>query len=277
MNVLVLITGASGFVGQQVLRSLDARQYPVRAITRSPDSSVFNRYSNIESLVQTQDLFQESPDWWMRALEGVSVVVHVAWHVEPTTYLQSPQNIECLVGTVRLARAATQSNVRRFVGIGTCFEYDLSAGTLSVDTPLKPTTLYASCKASAFMTLSQLFAQSDVEFLWCRLFYLYGEGEKSGRLMPHLRQRLSAGEHAELTSGKQIRDFMDVREAGSLITELTCGETQGAVNVCSGVPTTVRQFAEAVADEYSARHLLKFGARQNNAIDPPQVLGIRNF
>ena len=131
-----------------------------------------------------------------------------------------------------------QAGVRRLVGVGTCFEYDLAQGVLRIDTPLRPQTLYAACKASTFQVLGQLLPTAGVEFAWCRLFYLHGEGEDSRQLVPYLRQKLSAGEPAELTSGNQIRDFLDVREAGAIIAEAALGDRQGPINVCSGVPIT---------------------------------------
>ena len=176
---------------------------------------------------------------------------------------------------MRLAQGAAQAKVRRFVGIGTCFEYDLSVGHLSVETALQPSTPYAEAKAAAFTALSRSLPQQGVEFAWCRLFYLYGEGEDERRLVPYLRARLRAGEPAELTSGKQIRDYLDVRDAGRMIVEAALGTVQGPVNICSGIPTTIRQLAERIADEYGRRDLLRFGARPDNLVDPPCIVGVR--
>jgi nucleoside-diphosphate-sugar epimerase len=202
-------------------------------------------------------------------------VIHVAWNVEPATYLQSIKNLDCLTGTLHLAKGAAQARVRRFIGIGTCFEYDLTGGMLSVQTPLRPLTPYAGAKAAAFMALSQWLPQQGVEFAWCRLFYLHGEGEDERRLVPYLRAKLMAGEPAELTSGKQIRDYLDVREAARMIVETALSAVQGPVNICSGMPITVRQLAEQIADEYGRRDLLRFGARPDNLVDPPCVVGLR--
>src|SRR5262249_10007430 len=144
-------------------------------------------------------------------------------------------NLDCLAGTLQLAKGAVRAGVRRFVGVGTCFEYDLTVGTLPVDTPLRPSTPYAAAKAAAFMALSQWLPQQTVEFAWCRLFYLYGEGEDARRLLPHLRARLAAAEPAELTSGTQVRDYLDVREAGRMIAQAALGVVQGPLNICSGI------------------------------------------
>jgi len=47
------------------------------------------------------------------------------------------------------------------------------------------------------------------------------------------------------------------------------------VNICSGHPVTVREVAESIADEFGRRDLLRFGARADNPVDPPCVVGVR--
>ena len=275
MMSLVLLTGATGFVGRQVLRALGERGAMVRVVVREERQGRLETSASVEKIVTTPDLFAENSAWLAEICRGVDIVLHVAWNVEPGTYLQSVKNIDCLNGTLHLAKAAAQVGVRRFIGIGTCFEYDFTEGMLSIQTPLRPTTPYAEAKAGAFMALSQYLPKHGVEFVWCRLFYLHGEGEDERRLVPYLRAKLRAGEPAELTSGEQIRDYLDVRDAGRMIVEAALGTVQGPVNICSGVPTTIRQLAERIADEYGRRDLLRFGARPNNLVDPPCVVGVR--
>jgi dTDP-6-deoxy-L-talose 4-dehydrogenase (NAD+) len=276
MTGVTLITGATGFVGRQVLRELGEKGVRVRMVVRDEKQRQLATLEFIETIVTTPDLFSESVDWWANVCKGVDTVIHVAWYAEPGKYLESSKNLDCLIGTLHLAKGATQAGVKRFIGVGTCFEYDLTGGMLSTATPLSPLTPYAGAKAAAFMALSQWASMQDIEFAWCRLFYLHGEGEDSRRLVPYLRSKLAAGETAELTTGNQIRDFIDVREAGRIIAETALGHAQGGVNVCSGIPITVRQLAERIADEYGRRDLLRFGARQDNLIDPPCVVGVKH-
>jgi len=185
--------------------------------------------------------------------------------------------MDCLIGSLNLAKGAAKAGVKRFVGIGTCFEYDLANGMLSVETPLKPLTPYAGAKASLYLSLLEWLPSQSIQFAWCRLFYLYGEGEDERRLVSYIRKQLDKGKPAELTSGKQIRDFLDVLDAGRKIAEVALSERTGPMNICSGKPVTVRQLAEQIADEYGRKDLLQFGARPDNLLDPPNVLGIQNI
>lgn len=275
-HTTVLLTGATGFVGRQILKTLVAQPaVKVRLVVRDVKQNQVGRSGQSKSVLVTPDIFFEPPVWLEEVCSGINTVIHAAWYAEPGKYLQSQKNIDCLSGTLALAKACVQAGVRRFVGIGTCFEYDLSSGYVSIDTPLKPTTLYAASKTAVFFALSQYLAAAGVEFVWCRLFYLYGEGEDERRLVPYLRKQLSQGELAELTSGTQVRDFLDVQEAGRLIAEIAQGKQQGPVNVCSGQAITVRQLAEQIADEYGRRDLLRFGARPDNLVDPPCVVGVK--
>lgn len=273
---MILITGARGFVGRQVLRSLSERKISLRLVLRAGSKCELDLQESVD-VIRTPDLFRAESDWWKEAFTGIDTVIHLAWYAEPGHYLTSYKNLDCLQGTISMAKVCIEAGVRRVVGVGTCAEYDLRQGILRSDSPLNPQTLYAACKAAAFQVLGQMLPQAGVDFAWGRLFYLYGEGEDSRRLVPYLHRALSRGEPAELTSGRQIRDFMDVQLAGKMIADLALSDCKGPVNICSGIPITVRQLAEQIADEYGRRDLLKFGARPDNLFDPPCVVGADEF
>lgn len=272
---MILVTGATGFVGRRVIQDLRQRGFPIRAIVRKGSGEELISGKDYE-VIYTRDIFIEQYAWWLDVLKGVSSIIHLAWYAEPGRYLESNLNVTCLKGTLRLAQAAIDVGVDRFVGVGSCFEYDLTQGDLSVTTPLKPTTLYGACKTASYHVLTPLFALSSIQLCWCRLFYLYGEGEDERRLVPYIRRQLESGQRVLLTKGNQIRDFLDVGVAARMIVDVTLSQKEGAFNICSGIPISVRELAEKIADEYGRRDLLSFGARPNNVIEPPRIVGIRN-
>jgi nucleoside-diphosphate-sugar epimerase len=265
----VLITGATGFVGQHVVRSLIRSSRSVVAVVR-PGRALPDGVERVE----TPDLFAETAEWWAEACHGIDTLVHLAWVAEPGKYLTDPRNYTCLSGTIALTTGAISAGVTRLVCVGSCFEYDLAHRVLSTATPLKPATPYAACKAAAYFVTAQIAAQGGVPCAWARLFYLYGEGEDPRRLVPFLHSRLARGELVELTEGLQIRDYMDVADAADALTQLAANRMSGAVNICSGKPITVRELCLHIAREYGREDLLRFGTRPENLVDPDCVLGI---
>jgi len=272
----VLITGANGFVGRQIVRSLDALGIDVIPVVREGKAHEVSSLANIKKIITSKDLFLEEEDWWEEQCKDIDVVIHAAWYVEPGKYQESSKNIDCLIGSLKLSKGAVKAGVNRFLGLGTCAEYDQTQGKLTIATPIKPLTTYASTKASLFTILSEWLPRQNVNFSWIRLFYLYGEGENSTRLVPYVRSQISQGKFVDLTSGERVRDFMDVVEVGKQIAKISLSNQIGPINLCSGNPITVRQLVEKIADEYGRKDLLRFGVRKDNPFDPPCVIGVPN-
>lgn len=273
----VLLTGANGFVGKNVLNCLKKKKIYTKIIIRKDKKINFKKKEKNLEIVTTKDLFKESVKWWNDKCKDIDVIIHLAWYLKSNDYLQSRKNIQCLKGSLNLARGAINAGVKRFVGIGTCFEYNLEVGKLSISTELKPTTLYSSTKVKLFKSLTSLFKKKKINFCWCRLFYLFGKNQDKEKLVPQLHKKLSKGKLVKLTDGSQVRDFLNVSDASQIITNVALGKKSGPINVCSGIPITVRELAEKIADEYNGRSLLKFGARPDNLVDPKYVVGVPNY
>ena len=272
----ILLTGGTGFVGNQVLNSLRKLDVSIRLIVREQSKITFYENLGIKTFY-LPDLFNTPLDQLQFICNDVNIVIHCAWYVEPINYLNNEKNLDCLVGTLNLAKACIFCGVERFIGVGSCFEYKMASKTLSINAQIAPTSLYSATKASTFYILKELFKNSNVSFLWARLFYMFGEGENEDRLYAYIHKKLSNGLQVELTEGSQIRDYMDVTEVGKILATTSLSNKVGAVNICSGKPQSVKQIANEIANIYGNSHLLAFGARPTNIYDPKYIVGVPSF
>jgi nucleoside-diphosphate-sugar epimerase len=204
--------------------------------------------------------------------ERPDVVIHLAWYAKPQDYLTSAENLDSLVSTLPFVRAVLNGGCRRLLGVGTCLEYaDLPRPRLETD-PLEPKSLYARCKHAAHLVLAELFRQSGASLAWARLFHMHGPREHPSRLIPSLAAALRAGRPFALSPGQQVRDHLDVRDVGSALVHIAVHpELEGAVNVCSGKPVTLRTVLDTVGRELGRPELLEFGKR---AYLPGEVMNL---
>lgn len=106
-----LVTGATGFVGSAVARTLAARGHDLRLLTRS--ASDRRNIAGLEAEVVTGDL--TDPESLRRAAAGCRYVVHVAadyrfWVPDPDAMLRA--NVD---GALAMVRAAADAGAERIV------------------------------------------------------------------------------------------------------------------------------------------------------------------
>ena len=262
----VVVTGANGFVGSRVVRELVRLGDDVHAVVRP--ASDRRRLSGLPSLRVLEADVLDSDGRARIAAVGAEACVHAAWYAEPGKYLSSLANLDLMGATLDLARALAHRDCLRFVGVGTCFEYDTDRGLLSENTPLAPAHLYSAAKAGTFLALEQLGILTGMRVAWARLFYLYGPDEHPNRLVPSVARALLRGDRARSTHGAQVRDFLHVEDVASAIGALAHGEVGGAVNVASGQPVTVAAVVLQLAAICARPDLVDLGALPYGAADP---------
>ena len=77
-----------------------------------------------------------------------------------------------------------------------------------------------------------------------------------------------------IRGSNQVRDYMDVKEAGVLIGKIALSSVDGPINICSGRPVTIKCVAQGIADEYGKRSLLEFGCQPDDPRNPEFIVGI---
>jgi UDP-glucose 4-epimerase len=177
----VAVTGANGFVGRAVVTTLLAHGHQVRALTRSPDTSLI--IPGVEGIA-TGDI--GAIEDWRPFLTGTEVVIHLAARAHvPDGRFADAGVIRAMNTTaaLRLAEAAAKRGARRFVYLSSVKVIGEStprdSPPLTSAAPLAPADLYARSKAEAEAGLAEIGARTGLSLTILRPPLVYGPGVRA--------------------------------------------------------------------------------------------------
>lgn len=227
----ILITGATGFIGKQLVQTLDQKHsYFLRLLLRSP---------TILCNVQHQPIFvpdiSEKTDW-TGLLAGCEIIIHAAARVHVMEeYLEDPlhafrqTNVQ---GTLCLAEQAAQQGVKRFIFISSIKvngeETQLGHPYGPDDILSAPDEPYALSKYEAEKKLLALSAKTGMEVVIIRPPIVYGPGVKGNfqRMISWFQKDIFLP--LPLKSIKNKRSFVSVYNLVDLL--ITCIDHPQAAN-----------------------------------------------
>ena len=246
----VLVTGATGFIGHYVVRSLLRAGCAVIASSANEQRAREQPWFDAVEYIPF-DLARAEADTDYFALFGKpDRMIHLAWEGLPNYrapfHLDTnlPRHHAFLTGLVR-------HGLRQLTVAGTCLEYGMQEGCLSESQPAEPANPYAQAKDSLRRQLEQ--EQHELEqhghpwqLRWVRLFYLYGKGQNPNSLFSQLDKALANHDEVfNMSGGEQVRDYLPVERVAQYLTAIALQDKiTGIINCCSGKPVTVRKMVE---------------------------------
>lgn len=242
----ILLTGATGYIGQNFLPQL------VKAL---PDARIMTLNRNVEvanKLFPFKNCIHVEADDWQRIVDfNPEVVYHLA---TLSTSRNDDEIIDPMLDAninfgVHLLSALSKCNqFKLFVNIGSFAEYRLGRGEI------RDAYLYAATK-SAFRRFVQYYSDlCGFQFVTSVFYSVYGGKDTSKKIMDYMRDSLNAETPVKMTKGEQVLDFIHVDDVVSFLMTLVVNlektlslECGTELHVGTGVGTKIRDLAKLMS------------------------------
>lgn len=213
----ILLTGASGFVGRQLLGRLQREGHQITACVRTP---LPQPPLNVRRLITADLTCTQS---WEQALIGQEVIVHCAGraHVMRETEQDalSAYRAVNVQGTLNLAQQAAAAGVKRFIFLSSIKvngEHSLPDKPFQADDTPAPSDPYGQSKLEAEQGLLQLAQKTGLEVVIIRPVLIYGPGVKGN--LPSLMKAIRLGIPLPFARLNNQRSLLSVDNLADLIT-----------------------------------------------------------
>jgi nucleoside-diphosphate-sugar epimerase len=264
----VLVTGAGGFVGANLVRRLAADGHQVVAAVRpasdlwrlaAPGPSASLKGVDIVPLELADEraveraVHEARPEW------AFHLAAHGAysWQTDPRAIVRTN-----VLGTVNLVEACRASGCEALVNAGSSSEYGFKDHAPDEEEALEPNSEYAVAKAAATLYCRQVARAGPMRIVTLRLYSVYGPFEDPGRLIATLAARGLRGELPPLADPEVARDFVAVEDSlEAFLAAIRPGPPPGAVyNVGTGRQTSIREMVEVARRELGIEARPDWGA-----------------
>lgn len=243
----VFITGGTGFIGTHLIKNLQDSNHDTLLLTLEGKEIPEDFPVNIKTIKGNLS----NIDKWQDKLERFQpdVVIHMAWEGLPNyEYKTSVRNLEY---GLKFITMLAEIGCKSVICTGSCWEYGKKHGKISEDVIPVSTNAFTAAKNALNIMGQEIAKENNMNFIWTRLFYVYGPGQRSYSLIPHIINCIQKGKKPEIkTPGAKI-DFVyveDVVNAISMILE-KCNKNT-VYNIGSGHSTSVKDVVEIVCENY---------------------------
>lgn len=254
-----VITGAAGFAGYSVTRELLDKCYEVYAVLR-PGSEHNHRLVGLSEHIHLIELDQTDFDRIDRMVAcDCDEFYHLAWSGKRDDFSEQVKNID---SCIKALESSKKLNCHRFIGIGSQAEYGLCDIIMQEELTPHPVNAYGSAKTAAMYLSKRRAEQLGIEWIWGRIFSLYGDFEPSGRMLPELIAALKENKDIKLSSCEQEWDYLHVRDAAKAIVMLgELGHSGEVYNIANGSFRPLKEYVEEAKSLFPYTGMIDYGAK----------------
>ena len=243
--VNVIVAGANGFIGKNLVNSLLAKGYSVTALDARFDEELLSKVSCIDVKGRGMDDIAEE-----LAGKKYGCFFNLAW-MGTSGPMRADYNIQ--LENVRLTcdfvKLCASIGCPRFIYASSINEMETYEYLQSDGIEPSGGYIYGTGKLAAHLMGETVAKLEGIDFIPVIITNIYGIGEKSARLVYTSIKKLIRGEHCSFTSGHQNYDFIYITDAiDSMIEVAERGKGFTRYYIGSGEPKPLREFLLKMRD-----------------------------
>lgn len=250
MKKKVLITGATGFIGANLVRRLLKEGFEVHITTRK--SSNKWRIDDVLSDVVDHELDLSDAEAVKNLISRMKpdIIFNLAIYGGYPAQSDTQKIIETnFIGAVNLIDACESIDYECFVQVGSSSEYGRKKEKMCESLLLEPINAYGVSKAAASLYTQYIAKEHDKPIVIVRPFSPFGYFEQPTRLIPTLIKNCLSNQDPELASPSSVRDFIfvdDLIDAFMLVIK-NANNIKGEIfNIARGEQKSVEEVAKLV-------------------------------
>ena len=255
----VLVTGATGFVGNHVIHELLNTEHTIIATSTNEGSAHhFDWFDYIEYVPWT--IGNEINTNLFNYFHQPDLCIHLAWD-RLTNFRDPSHEVEVFESHLNFTKTLITQGLSKLTVTGTCLEYGLTEGELNEGLAPNPTIPYPIGKNKLRIELENLQNTNSFELDWVRLFYMFGKGQNPKSILALLETHIQENEMIfNMSGGEQIRDYLPVEKIAEIIITLALlTKGSGTINCCSGSPIKIVDLVKNYIDNRNASIALNLG------------------
>ena len=162
---------------------------------------------------------------------------------------------------VELLDVAKEVGTEKFIFLGSQAEYGNIDGKISEEDKTQALNAYGSIKLACLEIVMTFCNTNDINWIWLRLFSLFGERENENWLIPSLIQSMVNENQMDFTPGDQKYAYLYVKDFALLMNKLLVMSIQsGIYNISSNKTRTIKSLIEDIRNSVNPNFVLNFGA-----------------
>jgi UDP-glucose 4-epimerase len=260
-----LVTGASGFLGKELMSLLTRNGHKVVVVGRNPSS-----YDNKLITVHKADITDLRTLQSCREQHRIEGIIHLAAAVpknkdEDQAGQMSDVNVR---GTVNLFEVFGDS-LLSFVYASTAEVYGLpqTKGPIGEDASPLPLSFYGASKLSGEHFARVYANRLGISVAALRFTVLYGPGDTIARAVPNFINQALRGQELQVYGGEELRDYLHVTDAVNAVYLAATKRADGVFNIGTGKGISIKDTAQTIARAVNPELAVRILPREKKAAD----------